>query len=56
MQLFNKKQTQAECQLKEGGYTPDQHIKNLELNMENVQDGIISYSPEGKILCLNSTA
>ena len=56
MQLFNKKQTQAECQLKEGGYTPDQHIKHLELIMDNVQDGIISFSPEGKILCLNSTA
>ena len=56
MQLFNKKQTQAECQLKEGGYTPDQHIKHLEMIMDNVQDGIISFSPEGKILCLNSTA
>lgn len=54
--MFNKKKIQAECELKQRDSSSDQYMKHLEMIMDNVHDGIVSFSPEGKILCLNSTA
>ena len=55
-QLFNRHQRTLECVVKLDSADGVQYPQHLEMIMDNVHDGIISFSADGQILCLNKAA